>query len=59
MFLLLLMRDYEGIKLLVTACCLGFFYSAFSFHRVECCIIPDEYGLCALSKLICTWMQGN
>lgn len=42
MFLLLLMRDYEGIKLVFTACIRA---STFTIHGVGCCIIPDKYCL--------------
>lgn len=42
MFLLLLMRDYEGIKLVFTACIRA---STFTVHGVERYIVPDKYCL--------------
>lgn len=47
MFLLLLMRDYEGIKLLVAVCFLASsaLLSLFTEENPQIYIIPDECGL--------------
>lgn len=63
MFLLLLMRDYGGIKVLVAACFLASsaLRSVFTGDTYQIHIIPDKYGLYSMCSLefICTWMQEN